>query len=88
MNTILKNFKRGLKDFFFGFLYLPYIKNLLEHYNNEDLALMTITLGDMLGMPLMPPIYKLRLLPLWYPRIEYWKKRMLVEKSALEKLKE
>ena len=49
---------------------------------------MTITLGDMLGIPLMPPIYKLRLLPLWYPRIEYWKKHVLMEKSALEKLKE
>ena len=84
----MKNLKRGLRDFFFGFLYLPHIKNLLEQYNNEDLALMTITLGDMLGIPLMPPIYKLRLLPLWYPRIKYWKKHVLMEKSALEKLKE
>jgi hypothetical protein len=36
-----------------------------------------ITMGDLLGIPILPPYYSLRLLPYVVPQISTWKRRML-----------
>jgi hypothetical protein len=40
-----------------------------------------ITMGDLLGIPILPPYYSLRLLPYVVPQISTWKRRMLREKD-------
>jgi hypothetical protein len=40
-----------------------------------------ITMGDLLGVPILPPYYSLRLLPFVVPQIATWKRRMLREKD-------
>jgi len=41
-----------------------------------------ITMGDLLGIPILPPYYSLRLLPYVVPQISTWKRRMLREKDV------
>ena len=41
-----------------------------------------ITMGDLLGVPILPPYYSLRLLPYVVPQISTWKRRMLREKDV------
>ena len=41
-----------------------------------------ITMGDMIGIPILPPYYSLRLLPYVVPQISTWKRRMLREKDV------
>jgi hypothetical protein len=41
-----------------------------------------ITMGDLLGIPILPPYYSLRLLPYVVPQIATWKRRMLREKDV------
>ena len=43
-----------------------------------------ITMGDMLGVPILPPYYSLRLLPYVVPQIATWKRRMLREKDLTD----
>ena len=45
-----------------------------------------ITMGDMLGVPILPPYYSLRLLPYVVPQISTWKRRMLREKDFTDAL--
>ena len=45
-----------------------------------------ITVGDMLGVPVFPPYYSLRLLPYFVPKISGWKRRMLREKDLTDAL--
>jgi hypothetical protein len=45
---------------------------------------MVITVGDMLGVPVLPPYYSLRLLPHLVPKIATWKRRMLREKDLTD----
>jgi hypothetical protein len=45
-----------------------------------------ITMGDMLGVPILPPYYSLRLLPYVVPQISTWKRRMLKEKDLTDAL--
>jgi hypothetical protein len=43
-----------------------------------------ITMGDLLGVPILPPYYSLRLLPYVVPQIATWKRRMLREKDVAD----
>ncbi len=43
-----------------------------------------ITMGDLLGVPILPPYYSLRLLPYVVPQIATWKRRMLREKDLMD----
>jgi hypothetical protein len=45
-----------------------------------------ITMGDLLGIPILPPYYSLRLLPYVVPQITTWKRRMLREKDLTDAL--
>jgi hypothetical protein len=43
-----------------------------------------ITMGDMLGVPILPPYYSLRLTPYVVPQITTWKRRMLRERDVTD----
>jgi hypothetical protein len=45
-----------------------------------------ITMGDLLGVPILPPYYSLRLLPYVVPQIATWKRRMLRERDLTDAL--
>jgi len=40
-----------------------------------------ITMGDLIGVPILPPYYSLRLLPYVVPQVETWKRRVLRERE-------
>ena len=43
-----------------------------------------VVFGDLLGIPILPPYYALRLLPYIVPSIETWKRSMLRERDLTE----
>lgn len=43
-----------------------------------------ITVGDLIGVPVLPPYYSLRLLPYLVPNIQTWKRRVLREREFLD----
>jgi hypothetical protein len=43
-----------------------------------------IVFGDIVGVPIIPPYYTLRLLPYIVPAVEGWKRRMLREKDLTD----
>jgi hypothetical protein len=45
-----------------------------------------MTMGDLLGIPILPPYYSLRLLPYVTPQISGWKRRMLRERDVTDVL--
>ncbi len=45
---------------------------------------MAITFGDMLGLPIIPPYYSLRVLPYVVPNVKTWKRRVLREREIFE----
>ena len=42
------------------------------------------TMGDLVGVPILPPYYSLRLLPYVVPQISTWKRSMLREKDVTD----
>jgi len=45
---------------------------------------MAVTVGDMIGLPVLPPYYSLRLLPYVVPEVATWKRRVLREREPTE----
>jgi hypothetical protein len=43
-----------------------------------------VSFGDLLGVPILPPYYTLRLLPYVVPQINAWRRRMLREKDLTD----
>lgn len=46
-----------------------------------DNLFILITMGDMLGIPILPPYYSLRIVPYVFPNIQNWKRYMLRERD-------
>lgn len=43
-----------------------------------------ISFGDLLGVPILPPYYSMRILPFIVPEINNWKRRMLRERDIVD----
>ncbi len=80
----LEDLKKALRDFFFGATTFE----IQQTVRQEKLARLNLILlssfGDMLGVPVFPAYYSLRLLPYFYPALDSWKKRMVKEKDLTE----
>ncbi len=84
MTHRLEDLKKALKDFFFGATAFE----IQQTVRQEKLARLNLILlfsfGDLLGVPVFPSYYSLRLLPYFYPALDSWKKRMVKEKDLTE----
>ncbi len=49
-----------------------------------DHLFMLIVFGDLVGLPLLPPYYSMRLLPYIIPSLETWKRSLLREKDLTD----
>ena len=78
------NFKK-IREFIYGMYAYEFELQALEMRGELESAFMVITLGDMLGVPIMPPVYSLRILAYAVPEIEKWKRRVMRERDLADK---
>ncbi len=71
------SFTKAARDFMFGMIGLEMASHALEMRASLESMFMLATVGDMLGLPVLPPYYSLRLLPYVVPQIATWKRRVL-----------
>jgi hypothetical protein len=76
---------RSIREFFYGLYAFEFERQALEMRGEIESAFMLITFGDMLGVPVLPPLYSLRLLPFVVPDIEKWKRRVMRERDFSDK---
>lgn len=77
----LRRVRRALEDFMYGMTGYEWARHAVETRAQLETLFMVVTLGDMLGVPVMPPFYSLRLLPYVVPEVTSWKRRMLRERD-------
>jgi len=53
----------------------------LELRRSQESLFLLLAFGDMLGVPILPPLHALRLLPHALPRLEPWRRRLLRERE-------
>ncbi len=82
----LKRFGLGLRDFLYGMAGHDMTRFALKTRGSMEHLFILITMGDLLGVPILPPYYSLRLLPYVVPQIATWKRRMLRERDLTDAL--
>src|SRR2546426_2991070 len=66
-----------IRGFLYGLTGLEFERQALEMRGSLETIFFVTTLGDMLGLPIIPPVYSLRVLPYAVPHIATWKRRGL-----------
>ena len=79
----------GLRDaaskFLYGLTGFEFARHAVEMRHELEAVFMVVTFGDLIGVPVLPPIYSLRLLPYVTPEIAAWKRHMARRKEFWEK---
>jgi hypothetical protein len=73
--------RRFLREFFYGIAGYEIAHEALELRASVERLFMLALFGEMLGVPILPPYYAMRLLPYVAPQVEQWKKQMLRERE-------
>ena len=71
----------AVRQFLYGMMGMEIADHAIEMRASLESVFMLGTVGDMLGVPILPPYYSLRLLPYVIPQIETWKRRVLRERE-------
>ena len=70
-----------VREFLYGMMGMELSHHALEMRASMESLFMLSTFGDMLGVPILPPYYSLRMLPYVVPQIATWKRRVLRERE-------
>jgi hypothetical protein len=74
------------KDIVYGMASHEMTRHAVRTRASMEHLFILITMGDLLGVPILPPYYSLRLLPHVTPQIAGWKRRMLRERDVTDVL--
>jgi hypothetical protein len=72
MQEIMRNAVIAVNEFIFGMTTYEWVRDLQREL---------ITFGDLVGLPILPPYYTLRLLPFVVPTINRWKRSLLRQRD-------
>src|SRR5512147_2401009 len=70
-----------IQGFVFGMTYFEMLRTLRKERAEREHLFVLISFGDLIGVPILPPYYSMRLLPFIVPLITTWKRRLLREKD-------
>ena len=77
-------FIRAIGDIFYGATVYEMVRGLHKERSHLEHLFILIVFGDILGVPIMPPYYTLRLLPFIVPSTTGWKRNMLRERDLTD----
>lgn len=72
---------RAVREFIYGLFGMEFAEHAMEMRASLESLFMLAIVGDMIGVPILPPYYSLRLLPYVFPQISSWKRRVLRERE-------
>lgn len=81
-----RGFLETAKSILYGMAGHDMARFALKTRGSMEHLFILITMGDLLGIPILPPYYSLRLLPYVVPQISTWKRRMLRERDLTDAL--
>lgn len=84
LTMMLKGYPRVLREIMYGMTIHEMDLELRRERGDLDHLFMLVVFGDLVGLPLLPPYYSMRLLPFIVPSIKTWKRGLLREKDLTD----
>jgi len=75
---------RTVGEVLYGMTIYEMVRDLQKERSHLEHLFVLVVFGDILGVPILPPYYTLRLLPFVVPNINGWKKSMLRERDITD----
>jgi hypothetical protein len=82
--TIIKNSMGIVREVLYGMTVYDWVRELNKTRNERDRLFTMIVFGDLIGIPILPPYYTLRLIPYMVPNFESWRRSMLRERDLTD----
>jgi hypothetical protein len=80
----LKASPKVVREVMYGLLLHEMELEMKKEKGHLDNLFMIVVFGDLIGLPLLPPYYSMRLLPYIMPSLKTWKRRVLREKDLTD----
>jgi hypothetical protein len=74
----------ALREILYGMTIYEMVRGLQKERSALHRLFVLAVFGDLLGVPILPPYYTLRLLPYVVPDIEGWRRSMLRERDLTD----
>jgi len=75
---------RALGEMIYGATIYEMVRDLNKERSHLEHMFILIVFGDILGIPILPPYYTLRLLPYVVPHMTGWKRSLLRERDLTD----
>jgi hypothetical protein len=80
----LRSLIKVIGEMFYGATVYDWVRELEKERGMVERLFVLAVFGDVLGVPLLPPYYALRLLPYVIPSLETWRYSMLRERDFVD----
>jgi hypothetical protein len=87
INRVILRFKevvQTVREVFYGMTVYDWVRELEKTRNEHNRLFTMIVFGDLLGIPILPPYYSLRIIPYMVPSFESWRRSMLRERDLTD----
>ena len=74
----------AVREFLYGVTTFEWVRDMERKRGEVERLFVLITFGDIVGVPILPPYYTLRLLPYIIPTINRWKRSLLRERDLTD----
>jgi hypothetical protein len=74
----------AMSEFLYGMTIYDWVRDLRRERGTVERLFILVTFGDIVGVPILPPYYTLRLLPYVIPSINRWKRALLRERDLTD----
>jgi len=82
----LRELARALGEVIYGMTIYEMVRELNKARASFEHLFILMVFGDLLGVPILPPYYSLRLLPYIVPTLDTWRRSMLRERDFTDLL--
>ena len=84
LKTRLDMIRKALREFFYGMTVHELAVETRHARGDLENLFMLVVFGDLIGLPILPPYYSMRLLPYVMPSIQRWKRSALRERDLTD----
>jgi hypothetical protein len=82
--NFVSNSLQVVREVFYGMTVYDWVRELDKVRNEHNRLFTMMVFGDLIGVPIFPPYYTLRLIPYIIPDLEGWRRSMLRERDLTD----
>jgi hypothetical protein len=82
--NFVSNSLQVVREVFYGMTVYDWVRELDKARNEYNRLFTMMVFGDLIGVPIFPPYYTLRLIPYIIPDLEGWRRSMLRERDLTD----